>query len=61
MAKETLTRSVPRCLGLGGGWFARNPGGTLVEPWWNPGGTLVEPIVEPYLRAAPDYPGACLG
>ena len=23
-----------------------NPGGTLVEPWWNPGGTLVEPLVE---------------
>ena len=49
-----------------------NPGGTvvlkpprttpqplqnLVELWWNPRGTLVEP----YLRAALDHPGAYLG
>ena len=27
------------------------------EIWWNPGGTLVEP----YLRATPDYPEAYLG
>ena len=32
-----------------------NPGGTLVEPWWDPC------LVEPYLRAAPDHPGAYLG
>ena len=29
----------------------------LVETSWNPGGTLVEP----YLKAAPDHPGAYLG
>ena len=33
------------------------PSQNLVEPWWNPAGTLVEP----YLRAAPDHPGAYLG
>ena len=35
---------------------SHNPPRTL-EPWWNHGETLVEP----YLRAAPDYPGAYLG
>ena len=33
---------------------SQKPDGTLVEPWWNCGGTLVEP----YLRATPDHPGA---
>ena len=47
--------------------FWRNFGGILVDhpgsprsprrTWWNPGGTLVDP----YLRAAPDNPGAYLG
>ena len=34
-----------------------NSRGILVEFSWNPGGTLVEP----YLRATPDHPGAYLG
>ena len=54
-----------------------NPGGTfveLVEPSWNPRGTLPQTtpdnpaalahrgtLVEPYLEAAPDHPGAYLG
>ena len=33
------------------------PSQNLVEPSWNIGGTFVEP----YLRAAPDHPGAYLG
>ena len=59
----------PRTTWWNPGGTARNPPGTLtqnttprpsqnlVEPWWNPSGTLVEP----YLRAAPDHPGAYLG
>ena len=33
-----------------------SPCRTLVEPWQNPG-----TLVEPYLRPAPDHPGAYLG
>ena len=33
-----------------------NPGETLVEPWWNPGGTLVEPLVEPLAQGRPEPP-----
>ena len=32
------------------------PSQNLVEPWWNCG-----TLAEPYLRAAPDHPGAYLG
>ena len=37
------------------------PGGTLVEPWWNPGGTLVEPWWNPrgtLPQTTPDHPTA---
>ena len=47
-SKKTLPQTTPDhpALAEPGGTLVEpwwNPGGTLVEPWWNPGGTLVEP------------------
>ena len=47
----------PACGAVFSARSSSQPLQNLVEPWWNPRATLVEP----YLRAAPDHPGAYLG
>ena len=57
VSKQAQVISPTACRAFFSARTTPQPSQNLVEPRWNPGGTLVEP----YLRAAPNHPGAYLG